>query len=186
MPGCGWGERVSVSKNILITGAPGCGKTTLLRQLVRQLQGRHPVGFYTAEIRKGRVRQGFRLTGLNGCDGLLAHVALRTGYRLGKYGVDVAGFEKFLERVDFFNPEAGLIMIDEIGKMECFSGKFCRLVETVLDGETNVIATVAETGGGPVAQVKQRRDVRLLKLSPANRDELLVRLGQTLGESALL
>jgi nucleoside-triphosphatase len=173
-------------KNILITGAPGCGKTTLLRQLVRQLRGRQPVGFYTEEIRETGVRQGFRLTGLNGADGLLAHVALHTGYRLGKYGVDVAGFEKFLEGADLLNPEADLIMIDEIGKMECFSGKFCRLVETLLDSKTSVIATVAEKGGGLVAQVKQRRDVRLLKLSPANRDELFGRLSRALDELGFL
>jgi nucleoside-triphosphatase THEP1 len=77
-------------------------------------------------------------------------------------------------------------MINEIGKMECFSRKFCRLVETLLERETSVIATVAETGGGLVAQVKQRRGVRLLKLSPANRDDLFGRLSRILGEPGSL
>ena len=171
--------------NILIIGAPGCGKTTLFRKLARQLQGHHPAGFYTEEIRERGVRQGFRLTGLNGADGLLAHVALHTGCRVGKYGVDVAGFEKFLEEVDLLNPEAGLIMIDEIGKMECFSRKFCSLVETLLASETSVIATVAEKGGGLVAQVKQRRDLRLIKVSPTNRDELFWRLSRSFDEFGL-
>ena len=81
---------------ILITGQPGSGKTTLFRRLVDEFQDLNPVGFYTAEIRKGGARRGFSLYGLNGRTGVLAHVDLRTGFQVGKYGVDVSGFEAFL------------------------------------------------------------------------------------------
>jgi nucleoside-triphosphatase THEP1 len=36
------------SPNILVTGRPGVGKTTLLETLCRNLDGFHPVGFYTS------------------------------------------------------------------------------------------------------------------------------------------
>jgi nucleoside-triphosphatase THEP1 len=44
-------------KNILITGLPGIGKTTLIKQLIYRLKRYEPVGFYTDEIRhKGSDR----------------------------------------------------------------------------------------------------------------------------------
>lgn len=165
-------------KNILITGSPGCGKTTLFRKLAQRFQEDHPVGFYTEEIRDRGVRQGFRLTGLNGAVGLLAHVTLNTGYRVGKYGVDVAGFDKFLEAVDLFHPQAGLIMIDEIGKMECFSHPFITAVLQLLDKSIPVVATIAVKGGGFISEVKDRDDVEIWQVNKVNRDELPRQLAQ--------
>ena len=79
--------------NILISGAPGCGKTTLFKRLVRELAHLRPVGFFTQEIREDNVRMGFTLNGLDGSNGVLAHVDYPGDFRVGRYGVDVAGFE---------------------------------------------------------------------------------------------
>ena len=60
-----------MKKNILITGLPGIGKTTLIRRLYEELKDTHPVGFYTGEIRENGVRKGFELISLDGRRGLL-------------------------------------------------------------------------------------------------------------------
>jgi nucleoside-triphosphatase len=52
--------------NILLTGSPGCGKTTLLKRLAKELEHFQPVGFYSQEIREEGVRKGFGLTSLDG------------------------------------------------------------------------------------------------------------------------
>ena len=39
-------------KNLLVTGLPGVGKTTLIKKLSDALESLHPVGFYTEEIRE--------------------------------------------------------------------------------------------------------------------------------------
>jgi nucleoside-triphosphatase len=39
-------------KNLLITGLPGVGKTTLIKKLSEKLKHLHPAGFYTEEIRE--------------------------------------------------------------------------------------------------------------------------------------
>ncbi|MGE5831636.1 MAG: nucleoside-triphosphatase, partial [Methanomicrobiales archaeon] len=48
-------------KNILVTGAPGCGKTTLVRRVAENLEAIPVAGFYTEEIREKGERVGFAL-----------------------------------------------------------------------------------------------------------------------------
>ena len=155
---------------ILITGLPGSGKTTLFRRLVVKLQYLNPVGFYTAEIRKGGTRRGFSLKGLDGKSGMLAHVEFRTGFRVGKYGVDVNGFKNFLNGIPWLDPQTGPVMIDEIGKMECLSDRFTEIIKEVLGSEKQLIATIALKGGGFIAALKKRSDAQLFTLARGNQD----------------
>jgi len=160
-------------KNILLTGPPGIGKTTLVRKLSEELKGLHPAGFYTEEIRQGGIRKGFSLISLNGKKGLLSHTGIQSPNRVGRYRVDVKGFEGFLESVAFFAPKTNLIVIDEIGKMECLSPKFRRLIKQILDSEKLVIATIARKGRGIIEEIKKREDVKVFEAKKDNRDSLV-------------
>ena len=164
---------VNRKETILITGPPGSGKTTLFRRLVEKLKYLKPVGFYTAEIRKGGTRRGFSLKALDGKSGMLAHVEFHTGFRVGKYGVDVNGFEDFLSRVPLLDPQTGPVMIDEIGKMECLSDRFSEIIKDVLGSDKQLIATIAQKGGGLIAALKKRSDAQLFTLGDGNRDILV-------------
>ncbi len=166
-----------------MTGLPRAGKTTLVRKVAGALTARRPVGFYTAEILEQGVRQGFELVSLDGRRGLLSHVDVRGPHRVGRYGVDVAGFERFLDTLAWPAPGGGLVVIDEIGKMECFSGRFRALVERILGADIPLLATVARRGGGLIAEVKQRPDVELLELTARNRDALAEQLIHRLGRA---
>jgi len=170
----------SRKKNILITGLPGIGKTTLIQELAEELKDSHPVGFYTSEIRERGTRKGFELVSLDGRRGVLSHVDMKSRQRVGRYGVDVRGFEVFLATLSFLDPSTGLIIIDEIGKMECFSDKFRKLLKELLDSEKGVIATIAITGGEFISEIKARDDVRLFEITQRNRDSLLGEILQTL------
>jgi len=163
----------SPGKNILITGLPGVGKTTLIKKISEQLRVLHPVGFYTAEIREKGVRKGFELISFDGRSGILSHTDIKGPYMVGKYGVDIKGFEDFLESTPFLNPATNLIVIDEIGKMECLSRKFIGLIKNILDSEKQVIATIALKGGGLIEETKKRDDIRIIEITQSNRESLV-------------
>lgn len=160
-------------KNLLITGLPGVGKTTLIKKVSEAFKDSLPVGFYTEEIRGGGGRRGFELVSLGGKRGLLAHQRIESAYRVGQYGVDIKSFEDFLDGLPFSDPFTRLMIIDEIGKMECYSGRFTRLLREALDSEKWVIATIALKGGGLIAEVKERQDIKLFEITKKNRDSLL-------------
>jgi nucleoside-triphosphatase len=104
--------------------------------------------------------------------GIPAHVDIRSRQRVGRYGVDVEGFDRSLDNIQWHEPNAGLVVIDEIGKMECFSERFRALVRRILDWDICLLATVARRGGGLIAEVKQRPNVEVLELTTRNRDLL--------------
>lgn len=177
-------------RHLLITGLPGTGKTTLLMGLVRRFAHLDPAGFYTEEVRERGVRRGFRLQSLDGLEGKLADVAFGGPHRIGRYGVDVEGFEAFLASLDLLTQPSPLVFIDEIGKMECLSPCFVRLAETLLDSGKTVVATVAQQGEGLIRKVKGRPDSLLVEVTPMNRqalpDELVRWLEERLAVPAVI
>ncbi|MDQ7065857.1 MAG: nucleoside-triphosphatase, partial [candidate division KSB1 bacterium] len=156
--------------HIFLTGPPGCGKTTLVINIAEALKEVQPAGFYTRELRDGGRRVGFELVSLDGRRQVLSHVHFRSHQRVGKYGVDVAGFEAFLQQLDLPHSPARLLVIDEIGKMECFSPKFRRLIQTLLRSDRLLLATIVLRGNSFIEGLKQRPDVELISVSETNRN----------------
>lgn len=159
-------------KNILISGLPGIGKTTLIKEICGELKDYKPIGFYTEEIRNEGQRKGFQLIGLNGSRVIFAHVLIESSHSVGRYRVDLDAFDKFLGSIDFSKNKTSPIIIDEIGKMECLSKKFEKLIIDLLDSENLVIATISHTDGGIKGKIKQRDDVQLFKMNLNNRRSL--------------
>ncbi len=160
----------------LITGRPGVGKTSAIRKIAASRSGLHLRGFYTEEIREAGERRGFRLVTLDGQERVMAHVAFRGPHRVGKYGVDVVLVDEVADSVLAASPPADLYLVDEIGKMECLSSRFVGAMRALLDSTRPVLATVAQRGGGFIAEVKRREDVLLWEVTLGNRDETPDRL----------
>ncbi|MHC4474306.1 MAG: NTPase [Planctomycetota bacterium] len=162
------------SSKVLLTGLPGCGKTTAVMKIIAALDPKKITGFYTQEIREHNVRKGFRWTSLDGTSGALAHVDIKSRFKVGKYRVDVAGFEQaVVPLLDLDANDAELFVIDEIGKMECFSEKFVDTLRRLFASDRSVLATVAKKGTGLISEVKAYPDTTQLNLTHQNRDETI-------------
>jgi len=105
---------------ILLSGKPGTGKTTIIKQAVGPVSA-SAGGFYTEEIRSQSVRQGFRVVTLDGQSAVLAHMGIKSPQRVSKYGVDVARFEEVgVNALVKAIEQCQLAVIDEIGKIGAF------------------------------------------------------------------
>lgn len=161
-------------RHILITGRPRVGKTTLICHCARLL-GNRAGGFFTEEM-KGegvRGRKGFKLTTLDGQEGILARADDPQPYRVGRYGVhletlDRLGVPAVLQSIQ--NKE--WILIDEIGKMEEGSFSFKQAVLQALDSPKRVLATIRWNDSPFTMEIKNRSDVGIFKLTVPGRERI--------------
>jgi len=168
---------------ILLTGRPGVGKTTVIRKVVAAglpLGG----GFLTEEIRQERQRIGFRVEDLRtGEEGILAHVDRKGRPRVGRYGVDIASFERIgVAALREALRREGCIIIDEIGKMELFSEAFREVVTEVFDSDRPVLGTIPLHRRPFLDRLRGRDDMTLIEITPSNRSALPERLIEMLSK----
>jgi nucleoside-triphosphatase len=161
---------------LLLTGAPGCGKTTLVRNVLARLQ-RSVGGFYTQEVRQNGLRVGFEVVTLDGERGCLAQVGVASKYQVGKYGVDLI----FLEQVAIPDLYAAahtgrLIVVDEIGPMELFSSPFRKAILDLLTGNNDLLGTIVQRTHPFSDQVKKHPQAEIIEVRRDNRGILVDRL----------
>lgn len=179
------------TRHVLITGLPGCGKTTLVRNLARRLkeEGVPLFGFWTEEIRDRGRRVGFAIELVGGQKGTLAHENFPSGPRVSRYKVDVSGFEALavpeMERaIQAASRQPAVLIVDEVGKMELHSQWFKEVLLKALDSSLTVVATILRAPNAFTDQVKARPDARLVTISASNRERVGEEILQTLSRSA--
>lgn len=160
----------------LLTGKPGTGKTTVIKQAVAG-QGIKAGGFYTEEIRTAGVRQGFRIITLDGHDAVLAHTDNTSRYRVSKYGVDLASLDNTgVAAIERAITDSDLIVIDEIGKMELFSPRFKEAVLKAIDSDKKVLGTVMLNPHPFADQIKRQPGVKVVELTRTNHQQVLTEI----------
>ena len=92
--------------------------------------------------------------------------------RVGRYGVDLEGFERLaLPTLSGAEP-ADLVLIDELGKMELASEAFRDAVAAVFESETPIVATVHVARHPFTDELKNSASVEILGVSRHSRDDL--------------
>ena len=168
-----------MARCIFLTGRPGVGKTTVVLRAVELLRSRglKVGGMISRELREGGARVGFEIVDiLTGRRGILAHVRLSGGPRVGKYTVnlkdlDEVGVAAILNAVK----ECDVIVIDEVGKMELFSPRFVEAVERALRSGKPVLGTVHLRATHPLARRIREGgypDLKVIMVTLENRTKL--------------
>lgn len=174
------GSSGRVPKNILITGRPGVGKTTLIRGVLARLEV-EAGGFYTQEMREGGRRVGFSIFDLRGESGVLAHVGIEGPIRVGRYTVNREDLERIgVPAVEAAIRASPLIVMDEVGRMELCSEAFLQVVVRALDCPTPVLATIQDRANPFLDRIKDRSDAEVHRLTVANRGRLQAVLSEHL------
>jgi nucleoside-triphosphatase THEP1 len=160
----------------LITGAPGVGRTTVVRQVVSTMRLR-AAGFYTEDLQSRGVREGFRIVTLDGEMALLAATGHPGPVQVSKYGIDL----EELERVGVSALRRGMdrghvVVADEIGKMQLYSRAFRQtILEAVRNGHP-LLGTIMQ-GRNPYAEkIRRHGNVELIVLTQDNRADVLALL----------
>lgn len=163
-------------KNIFLTGEPGVGKTAIILKVLADLAFKAG-GFYTQEIKSGKTCKGYDLVTLDGKQGIVAHINHKSTYKVGKYGVDlsvlnevaVPALKRSLENDD-------ILVIDEIGKMECFSLEFRDMAVRCLDSSKPVLGTIQNFASPFINLITNRDDIVRITVTEQNRDQLVSKI----------
>ena len=161
---------------VLLTGSPGVGKTTMVRNIADPLvaSGLNVAGITTSEVRENGVRTGFRITDLStGKVGWLARKGLGRGPRIGSYRVvseDLEGIGVEALR-GITNEKTDFAIVDEIGPMEMTSTSFRSALVNVFHGTQSTLATIRL--GSKYEEVETIREMCLqLELTNENREQI--------------
>jgi nucleoside-triphosphatase len=173
------------SIRVFLTGEPGCGKTTVIREITRIInaKGMKAGGVISGEIRRNGVRVGFSLEGLEtDVHGTLAHVERADGPRVGMYRVNLADIERvgvtsILRAID----SSDVIIVDELGPMELYSTSFVSAVEKALKSEKPLVGTIHKRASHDlVRSIRANPSYEIVEVTKENRDLMPDRIGERL------
>ncbi len=157
-------------RNIFLTGAPSSGKTTVIKKIIESLN--YPAnGFYTEEERVDGKRVGFLMKTLDGMKGYLAHQDIKSEFNIRRYGVSIENIES-IAVPSIIPVENNVIILDEIGKMECFSTAFKQAATNAIDASNIVIGTITLGGDNFIREIKKREDIEVSEVTVDNRNLL--------------
>jgi nucleoside-triphosphatase len=160
---------------ILLQGPPKVGKTTVVERFVTLLRANNVAarGFLTKEQREHGRRAGFLVRDFEGAEAVIAHQDFVTKVRVGRFGVDVPAFERVaLPALVRAMSGGGVVVIDEIARMELASAEFVALLTKIMDQPLQVVATVHVHEHPITDALIQRSDVEVVQVTEENRDDL--------------
>ncbi len=168
---------------VAITGSPGTGKSTVCRNVLKQLTCTYG-GMTSADIREKGERIGFEIRDIaTGKQGILAHKQ-GSGPRVGSYHVNLDDLNNIGVAAIKNAMSSELIVIDEIAPMEFKSPEFIRAVEEALDSDKNMLVVLHQKSSHPVAE-RIRRKFAVYTVTLENRASLVSEIAEKIIKAPL-
>ena len=163
---------------IVLTGAPGVGKTTAVMRAARALndRGLNVGGIVSRELSINNIRIGFEFIDLITNDTNVLASITGNGPKVGKYFVNLAGCRFAAERLSSAAKNCDVIICDEIGPMELKSREFIDSVKNLLDVDKKTLVVVHQRLQHPVAEEFRKKSSLLISLDLENREKVNERL----------
>jgi nucleoside-triphosphatase len=168
--------KMTMSRILILTGAPGVGKTTVLSKTAEALKkkGVSVGGMVTHEVREANVRVGFEILDLTSAKhGWLAQVK-GDGPQVGKYHVNLCDLDKIgTAAITQALEKNTVVAVDEVGPMELYSPKFKQAIVQALESKKVLLMVVHGKAKDPlVTQIKRRADAEIFNVTFGNREML--------------
>jgi nucleoside-triphosphatase len=159
---------------IVLTGAPGVGKTTAVIRVARALKERGVKvgGIVSRELRINNMRIGFEFIDLTSNDRSVLASITGNGPKVGKYFVNIAGCRFAAERLTNAVRNSDVIICDEIGPMELKSTEFIDSVKNLLEVDKKVIVVVHQKLQHPLTDEFRNKSSLLINLDLKNREKV--------------
>lgn len=156
--------------NIILTGERGCGKSTVVERLRRELRGGEH-GFLTRF--EGDRSSGERRLIIESLDGGRRDIAVSWHDNIPR--PDIRVFDSFARELS----GGGLCIIDELGKFEAGAERLREAATAAFDAG-GVLAVVRLDALGWMQELKSRKDAAVINVCRENRDRLPGELAQML------
>jgi nucleoside-triphosphatase len=160
--------------SIILTGAPGIGKTTIVMDVAQKLKARgvRIGGVASREVRTNNVRIGFEFIDLATNDRDVLASVTGNGPRVGKYFVNLTGCRFAADRVKNALINSDVIICDEVGPMELKSNEFIDTVRYLLKTDKKAIVVIHQKLEHPLIREFREKPNSLININIGNREKV--------------
>ncbi len=169
---------------ILLTALPRTGKSTLVKKLIEQMGIENFYGFFTEEIRNGDNRVGFKINEIGGDSFVFAHTDIESEFKISRYNVDLDAFDNFISKFSLRGNSDKILVIDEIGPMQCLSLLFRKKLVELFNLPIVVLGTVFFNDCEWIDELKKSDKIKFFNLTVENRDNLAPEIIENLRETS--